>query len=81
MGRLGDPLLKWLFLLEGSGSWFWDLGRDSLVLGHLSLEVSRRGWCWGIRGRVWLWEMSRESLVCLGGIFLTRLSCLEQAGV
>ena len=33
LGRLGDPLLKGLSLRERDGSWFWYLGRYSLVLG------------------------------------------------
>ena len=42
VGRLGDPFLKGLFLLERYGSWFWNLGRDSLVLGRGSREGLRR---------------------------------------
>ena len=81
MGRLVDYLLKGLFLLEGSGSWFWNLSGNSLVLGHGSREGSRRGWCWGIWGQVWIWEIFGEALGGLCGPFLTGLSLLERAGV
>ena len=42
-GRLGDTFMSGLSQLEWSGHWFWNLGRDSPVLGSDYCEESRRG--------------------------------------
>ena len=43
IGGFGGSLNGWIIYQEGAETWFWDLGRDSPVLGRGSHEGSHIG--------------------------------------